>query len=389
MPTRHHLAALVSALLLASVPAVARTVVVAVNGVDSFDCGTKQTPCRSVRRGIELTGQGDTVVVGPGRYGDLARDGNFTSPGDEAAEIDTGCDCMIHVDKRLTIVSRDGAGATVLDAGGASIDVVALDVAGTVFGQKGKGFTLTGGGGSGLHADVGTVTIAGNVAVANARDGLSVSGDHLTVADNRLIANGGFGGEFSGSNDSMILRNVATDNGDTGLNADNHNTLVANFAARNGSIGIVVQSQNTLAGNVAVDNVTTGFRFDDGNFVTGCLAHGNQNGFELEGQNNTVTKSSVIANNGVGIIVRAAGNTVSKTNLFGNAGGAVNVPNANFNCGTLATGAFVLIATQNFWGVPAGPGDDPADRACNGVGGTTTVAPVATKEIKVKAVAAR
>jgi hypothetical protein len=80
---------------------------------------------------------------------------------------------------------------------------------------------------------------------------------------------------------------------------------------------------------------------------------------------------------------------VTKTSIFGNGGGVVNVPGANINCGTLTSDGVMLQATQNFWGTAAGPGADPADLACNGVGATTNVLPVATKETKVRTPAAR
>jgi hypothetical protein len=136
-------------------------------------------------------------------------------------------------------------------------------------------------------------------------------------------------------------------------------------------------------------NATNGFAINDDNVVTSCVAHANHNGFRLGGQRNTVTKSAVIDNFGVGITATDAGNTVTKTSIFGNGGGVVKVPGVNINCGTLAADGVTLQATQNFWGAAAGPGADPADLACNGLGATTTVAPVATKDTKVRAPAAR
>jgi hypothetical protein len=53
---------------------------------------------------------GDTIEVGPGRYDDANRDGDFTDVEDEPAD-------MIHLVKGLTLRSRDGAGMTILDVG--------------------------------------------------------------------------------------------------------------------------------------------------------------------------------------------------------------------------------------------------------------------------------
>ncbi|MBI3770302.1 MAG: right-handed parallel beta-helix repeat-containing protein [Deltaproteobacteria bacterium] len=390
MPTSRRLALLVCVTVCFAVaPAHAATLLVAGNGVDTPDCGTKTSPCRSISRAVALAGQGDTIQVGPGRYGDLAQDGSFTAPGDEAAEVGTGCNCMLHVTKRVTIVSRDGAGATVLDAGGVAIDVVRLDAAATVFGKKGQGFTLAGGGVDGLRTNADMVVIAGNVAVGNADDGIAVSAQHVTVTDNRALANGNAGIRCSGTNDSTFARNVATDNAEFGIEADNRNVFTDNLASQNGGNGFVAQNGNTLKGDVALGNASTGFVLNEGNGVTGCVAHANHNGFRLGGQGNTLTKSAVLDNFGVGITAIDAGNAVTKTSVFGNGGGAVNVPGANINCGTLTSDGVTLQATRNFWGSTAGPGADPADLACNGVGATTNVLPVATKDTKVRAPAAR
>src|SRR5688572_9397647 len=99
-------------------PAVAaRTLYVANNGTDDGLCGAKEAPCRSISRAIANASPGDKLVVGPGRYGDLDGDTNFSDPGDETGPSQA-CSCLVLVDKPLTILSRDGAAATVIDAGG-------------------------------------------------------------------------------------------------------------------------------------------------------------------------------------------------------------------------------------------------------------------------------
>jgi len=121
----------------------AATLNVANNGVDSGTCGAAASPCRSISQAIANASAGDRIVVGPGRYGDLDGDGAFTSAGEEAPSV--ACSCMIKVDKAVTIESRAGAGATVLDAGGLPGTVVGILASGVVFGRAKKGFTLTGG----------------------------------------------------------------------------------------------------------------------------------------------------------------------------------------------------------------------------------------------------
>jgi len=80
------LMSLVPMLLLAIGVAVAdsATLNVANNGVDSDICGAASAPCRSISQAIANAADGDTVVVGPGRYGDLNGDGRLGGPGEEA-----------------------------------------------------------------------------------------------------------------------------------------------------------------------------------------------------------------------------------------------------------------------------------------------------------------
>jgi hypothetical protein len=76
-----------------------------------------QEPCRTISQAIALARPGDKIIVGPGRYGDLDGDGHFGEAGEESAPI--GCDCVIDVDRAVSIESRDGQSVTILDAGGA------------------------------------------------------------------------------------------------------------------------------------------------------------------------------------------------------------------------------------------------------------------------------
>src|SRR5258706_5326104 len=95
----------------------AATKFVANNGIDSSVCGTTAaTACRSISQAIANAADGDVIVVGPGRYGDLNDDGVFGDPGEEF--FPGPCGCMIQVNKSVTIISRDGAASTILDAAG-------------------------------------------------------------------------------------------------------------------------------------------------------------------------------------------------------------------------------------------------------------------------------
>ena len=73
---------------------------------------------------------------------------------------------------------------------------------------------------------------------------------------------------------------------------------------------------------------------------------------------------------------------VSKTNVFGNDVAGDSMPG---NCGVSSLSGGPLNVATVFWGVPDGPGDDPADQLCLLVPhGGLVVEPALAKEIKVK-----
>jgi hypothetical protein len=82
MRVRPCLVTLVVLLLASTLPAAPADALlryVANNGVDSATCGTLAAPCRSITRAIAHAVAGDTIVVGPGRYGDIDEDGHSTT----------------------------------------------------------------------------------------------------------------------------------------------------------------------------------------------------------------------------------------------------------------------------------------------------------------------
>jgi len=378
-------------------PALAEKRFAAANGVDTMACGAKDSPCRSIGRTIENAAIGDTIEVGPGRYGDLDGDGMFDGTGEEAAEIGGGCDCMIHVDRPLTIVSRDGRGATVLDAAFAPVAVVRIDADGVTFGLKGKGFTLTGSSGDhGLICPGSNATVAGNRFVGNGGNGLDAQAVEgvTTVTDNVAETNGTVGFRLDNSNVKIVQRNVAVPNGNKGFSLGNGDTALVtdNLAVGNADDGFDLDERTTVKGNVALANGGTGFDLDDDSTMTGNVAQGNRRGVEL-GARSVVTKNSFVGNRGFGIVVRDDGNVVTKNTIFGNddAGDTTDMlmGTIRFNCGMQSLAA-TLDASRNFWGAATGPGDDPADAFCQeGLVVAGPVAPVTTKEIKVKPKAAR
>jgi hypothetical protein len=83
-----------------------RTLFVGNNGIVDPTCGDLSRPCRSISQAILNADNGDTILVGAGRYGDINGNGS-EDLGDETSGFNTGC--MICIDKSLTILSRCGA----------------------------------------------------------------------------------------------------------------------------------------------------------------------------------------------------------------------------------------------------------------------------------------
>ncbi|WP_292435831.1 right-handed parallel beta-helix repeat-containing protein [Methylobacter sp.] len=312
-------------------------------GVDNSTCGNRDNPCRSISQAIANAKTGDTIEVGPGRYGDLNRNGMFGEPGEELAK-DLG---MIDVDKPVTLISSDGPFMTVLDADGASLSAVSITANDVVFGQPKHGFLIVGAKANGLStATISNVTVAGNIALANGQGGLVVNG--------------------------------------------NANLLHGNFASGNLAAGIAVfGSENEVRNNIANSNGSEGFVIVGAkHLIRNNGAGNNATGFGIQGTDIRFLRNAALGNKFFGISVATQGTsaTISQSNIYGNN----NVPlNDLTNCGIQNLSGSTIIATGNFWGMSSGPGADPADNAgsgsgCDVEGSNTTVVPFASELFNLK-----
>src|SRR5687768_2789620 len=68
---------------------------VANNGVDTSTCGARDDPCRSITQAIANAKAGDTLLVGPGRYGDVNGNDVLGEPEEEMPAAD--CRCAVHI----------------------------------------------------------------------------------------------------------------------------------------------------------------------------------------------------------------------------------------------------------------------------------------------------
>lgn len=340
---------------------------VANNGIDSSICGgSSSTACRSISQAIANAANGDVIIVGPGRYGDLDDDSNYgTSPGEETGPI--GCNCMILVDKAVTIQSRDGASTTVIDGNYNGPNSVSISATGAVFGAKKKGFTVTGGNnGVVITSDGKNVLVTAIVSVGNDNDGFQ---------DNGL--------------QTMFLGNTASENSNDGIISFGVLPSIQNNLARaNGGIGIEIQSTGAVVNaNVAISNNSDGFRVrgeNDSSKLTKNISNGNlADGFRIRNATNIVVSGNSATGNrnfGVNITNLSSAIVVNNNNIFGNAAAA-----GSLNCGLVNNTPAAVDATDNFWGASVGPNAvEPSDNVCDIDTGVTTATPFATKEFKVK-----
>jgi len=329
---------LIAAVLASALPARAAVILDVANyGVDSGACGPlSAAPCRSISQAITNASAGDTILVGPGRYGDLDGNGTLGGTGEESVTIG-----MVDVNKAVTILSTMGASATVIDATGFN-DAIYTNTPGVVIGKANQGFTIPGVTSFGIYVDVAATgaSIAGNfVTAAPSSGGVPIYLDAPTALarDNRV--RGDQVGLFWGGSGAVVERNACSG---------------AEFGLSGETDGATVQK------NVLVDNT-----------------HGG--GFSsLSTAPALVTRNLVVGNHRTGLGVSDSttppGLTVvfAGNNFYGNGDYAT----VGQNCGVIAdnddvVNPLILNADSNYWG-DAAPGQNPADAVggvCNtGVG---------------------
>jgi hypothetical protein len=330
----------VAAVLALAVPSLAHgaTRFVADTGNDGPNCGLALTSaCRSITQAIELAAPGDTILVGPGRYGDLNGNGVLGEPGEELGYLTppASCSCVLRIEKPVIVISSGGAAVTMID--GRTVDVIQnvfLTTPSGEFGRPGKGFTVTNTAytdGSGIVLDSGEVMVRGNQVIYT-RTGFPNGNGIITVNDAAIRIEG---------------------------------NQVMNWA-----FGIQVRGAATVSKNQLMNN-RYGVRATGGNIV-GNVATSNCTGFGLSGTATAVSNAAYVNRcNGFEVAAPFSG-VFTKNNMVGNA-----------FCGLDNRLVPDLTATNNYWGAATGPGTPPADAVCNDIGSTTT-SPFATKPFTVR-----
>jgi hypothetical protein len=411
---------------------------VANNGTDSPTCGGSTSPCRTISRAISRAAAGDKIVVGPGRYGDVNRDGTLAGADEESSGASWN---MIVIDKRLTVNSRDGAGATILDggpisgSGGNTFTLVSIEADGVSFGLKGKGFTLvtTGTRVSGVSVAFGTggAKLAGVVTEGFDRSDIEVNGVKNSVKNSvvtgtlellgfnhTVSGNLAEGGTFQTDSTAM---NMVISNNQAILSADAFDlqgmdhTISGNLASQASGNGFLCSGTCTgvqLSRNVARSAGAAGFQITRGtnhvlsrnsaggnagrgfNFapsagtamavtLTGNESAANtQEGFAFSSDAQPLMTGNISTGNhneGIQLAGPGTGSTIgliNKNTIYGN--------DVSGNCGIRLTTADSINATGNYWGAASGAGIDPADATCLPTGGTIDAGSPATTEFMYK-----
>lgn len=309
---------------------------VANDGVDSGDCGGLETPCRSLGRAIANASAGDTIIVGPGVYGDIHGYGSdHVAPGyEEGSAACGGTRGLVCIDKALTVESTHGSGATILQ------DTVGVHIIvdGVVFGRPGKGFRLSGWNGTvRVFAGTSGSSVQGNSLAA----GAVIEGANHTFSGNSVLGEAG-GGVLVAGTGHMVHHNVVTAEPNVG---------------NGGGAGLEIYgSGHDVSGNVVISKAY-GITVDPD--ITDVTIQGN-----------------TLIGNSYGASIASADVSFHGNNIVSNGAPEDSPP----NCGLVNQSGTTLDATNNYWGAAEGPGPDPADAVCDEAGSTTLVTPVASQQ---------
>jgi hypothetical protein len=349
------IAALSLAIMVAGVAsATSATLNVTNYGADSAACGSPAKPCRTISQAIENAFDGDSIEVGPGLYGNVSGNVNFTGPGDEHAQMSRlpNQGCIICINKGVHIYSLQGAAVTTIQGIPSTpfASTVMIQSDGVIFGHAGGGFTLTGGNVNGVILDINgdelstfgivlkrPVKVEGNVDVGDQNgfvfkgldftdrpcpDPSCTSTAEITFSDNESINNGaGFNVTVNTFHEPIIFQSNIAQGGGTGFFVD---PGFQNIIGERLGAGNVV-----LLNNVAVHN-GVGFNLTlVGRTERNTAAGNSQTGF-LVVPLGTFAGNSALGNAGPGIIIDFAANFPSlspptnnysffaQNNFFGN-----------------------------------------------------------------------
>ncbi len=392
-----------AAVLLLAGPVAATSLRVSSNGTDSATCGGgANPPCATIGQAVTNATDGDSILVGPGRYAGLT------------------------VTKAVRLSSANGTGGAIITS------QMTLGTDGIVFGKPGKGFSLNPGSGNSAVVVTGNaVTVRGNV-LSDCMLGIDVTGNDAVVRDNsfdgcttaiRIAGSGaqvrgnrsGYAGIAGvvlesassgadvrenrmygpsgvaiviGGSDHLVRRNLIHGTPGGGFTVTGVPTgvqLLQNVVVSSSSPAYNLSAGNgwVLIGNAAFNNNAPGFYLTAGSTFTviGNVAIGNATYgmFVSNGNDHVLKDNTAIDNQGDGILVAGSGTGVgvSGGNLYGNTS----------NCGLYNSSPNPVTADKVYWGAASGTGLDPADDVCGNIAAVTVTNPAAkAASIKLPAV---
>jgi len=394
------LVVIVAVVLGMAVPVPAASFKVSSNGEDSGTCGSgARAPCATIAQAVTNAAGGDSILVGPGKYAGTS------------------------VDKAVKLWASGGTGSAVISS------TMTLAADGTVFGKKGKGFSLDlGGSGDAVVVPANSVVVRGNL-FNDATTGVNAIGDDVVIRDNRFnncgvsIGIAGAGAEVrtnhigyissigvalaATSSGAEVRDNRTFGPGGTAFMIDGSDHLLRRNLVQGTPGGAFVAPAGSPTGvelleNTAVNVSSPAFELSSGSgwiltknavmnssapafylvaatpfTVTGNVAIGNDSyGFFISGGSNHVLEDNTsIDNAGPGIVLSSAGTgvVIRGGNLYGNLG----------NCALDNSSADAVTVDGVYWGAASGPGLDPADALCGNTAAILVTNPAA-KAAKIK-----
>ena len=324
-------AAIVSTFMLFNAAhATGNTFYVTNDGTDSASCGARASACRSISQGLANATDGDTILVGAGRYGNISGSATYTGPGDEQPQqVDPSTFCIICINKEVSIYSLHGPSVTVIEGSPLTNYTATVMIAheGVNFGAPGRGFTITGGTYYGVlmaqeadpNNDLGihlkrNITIAGNVDLGD-QTGFSFQGRVfsdsvcpvddcipsavITFAQNESIDNASAGfdmteGLFTGG--SVVVQNNYAHGAGTGFQVPGGTQFSAG--------GAFDSTRISLTGNVAVHNRLGFYALAPGKMVGNTAADNTDGGFRVISGQAAFQNNTAVGNGGPGAIVQ-------------------------------------------------------------------------------------
>jgi len=219
---------------------------------------------------------------------------------------------------RLTgnlIVSDPNTTAITVTVGNVTIDLNGFEIACNTNPEP-----CGSGGGTGIQADQDNVTVMNGTVRDMGSDGINI-GTHARVERVRMLGNHHNGvGARSGS---MLINNIANNNGYDGLGAGIGTTVIGNTTRNNGRGGMELNTSCTVSQNTANDNVVFGIYCNGGCTIDRNTLNNNGTGVSMLGGNtvigNTAQNNTNFALVAIGDDTGYTGNTFTGNNGGGNA----------------------------------------------------------------------